>query len=245
MLNRAAGAERDARNLLQRRQRRVALKCLQERRGARVADLIELQAAARSGGSGMLNRAAGAEQGACDLPERRQRRVALECLRQRRGAHVTDPGVVQAFARRGGSGMRDTKAGPPAQSRASATYSRDASVALLLSASDSAAAPASPISFHPRLQRGVRKVRDARGETGPPAQSRARATYFTVVSVAWLLSASESAAAPAAPIGLSFRLLRGEEGQGCRWRDRAASTEQGTRDLRQRRQRRVALERLR
>jgi hypothetical protein len=35
--------------------------------------------------------------------------------------------------------------------------------------------------------------------TGPPAQSRARATYASVVSVALLLSASESTAAPASP----------------------------------------------
>jgi hypothetical protein len=28
----------------------------------------------------------------------------------------------------------------------------------------------------------VRRVRDARGETGPPGQSKARATYFSSVS---------------------------------------------------------------
>jgi hypothetical protein len=65
-------------------------------------------------------------------------------------------------------------------------------------------------------------VRAARGETGPPAQSRARATYKSVVSVALLLSASESAAAPSAPIWLCISLQRGEEGQGCSWRNRAA-----------------------
>jgi hypothetical protein len=53
------------------------------------------------------------------------------------------------------------------------------------------------------------KVRHARGETGPPAQSRARATYSSVVSVTLLLSASESAAAPAPPIWLFPRLQRG------------------------------------
>jgi hypothetical protein len=58
-------------------------------------------------------------------------------------------------------------------------------------------------------------VRDARGETGPLAQSRPRATYNSSVSVALLLSASESAAAPAAPIWFLPRLQRGEEGQGC------------------------------
>ncbi len=47
-----------------------------------------------------------------------------------------------------------------------------------------------------------RRVRVARGETGPPAQSRARATYPKCVSVALLLSASESAAAPSSPIWL-------------------------------------------
>ncbi len=76
--------------------------------------------------------------------------------------------------------------------------------------------------------------------TGPPAQSRARATYLRSISVALLLSASESAAAPAAPILLPPRLQRGEEGQGCSWRDRAAGAEQGARDLLQPRQRRVA-----
>jgi hypothetical protein len=67
------------------------------------------------------------------------------------------------------------------------------------------------------------RVRYARGETGPPAQSRARATYFSLVSVALLLSASESAAAPASPIWLSCRLQREEEGQGRSWRDWAAA----------------------
>jgi hypothetical protein len=36
--------------------------------------------------------------------------------------------------------------------------------------------------------------------SGPPAQNRARPTYSSDVSVALLLSASESAAAPATPI---------------------------------------------
>ncbi len=68
---------------------------------------------------------------------------------------------------------------------------------------------------------------------------------MTDVSVALLLSNFECAAAPASPIYSLFRLLRGEEGQGHSWRDRAASTKQGTRDLLERRQRRVALELLR
>jgi hypothetical protein len=67
----------------------------------------------------------------------------------------------------------------------------------------------------------------------------ARFACSDIVSVALLLSASESAAAPAAPILLLRRLQRGEEGQGCSWRDRAAGTEQGARNLLQRRQRRV------
>ncbi len=71
-----------------------------------------------------------------------------------------------------------------------------------------------------------------------------RATYLSDVSVALILSASDSAAAPAAPIWLSSRLQRGEEGQGCSWQDRAAGTEQDARDLLERRQRRVDLERL-
>jgi hypothetical protein len=45
-----------------------------------------------------------------------------------------------------------------------------------------------------------RRARDARGETGPPPQSSAHATYPSHVSVTLLLSASESAAAPASPI---------------------------------------------
>jgi hypothetical protein len=90
-----------------------------------------------------------------------------------------------------------------------------------------------------------RRVRDALGEKRPPAQSRARATYESDVSVALLLSASESAATPASPMLLLPRLQREENGQGCWWRDRAAGTEQGERDLRERSQRRVALERLR
>ncbi len=72
-----------------------------------------------------------------------------------------------------------------------------------------------------------------------------RATYMRDVSVALLLSVPESAAAPASPIRLFRRLQRGEEGQGCSWRDRAAGAEQGARDLLEQRQRRVALERLR
>ncbi len=58
-------------------------------------------------------------------------------------------------------------------------------------------------------------MRDARGETGPPAQSRARATYSSVVSVALILSASESAAAPGSPIWFLNRLQQREEGQEC------------------------------
>ena len=52
------------------------------------------------------------------------------------------------------------------------------------------------------------RVRHASGETGPPAQSRARATYASVVSVAFLMSASESVAAPASPIWFFSRLQR-------------------------------------
>ncbi len=124
-----------------------------------------------------------------------------------------------------------------------ATYSSDVSVALLVSASESAAAPASPIWLLYRLQRG--EVGQGCSWRDTKAQSRARATYPSFFSVALLLSASDSAAAPASPIWLSPRLQRGKEGHGCLWRDRAAGTEQGARNLLQRRQRRVALERLR
>jgi hypothetical protein len=50
----AAGTEQGARNLLEHRQRRVALERLRERRGALGADLVVHEPAARSGGSGML-----------------------------------------------------------------------------------------------------------------------------------------------------------------------------------------------
>jgi hypothetical protein len=101
MLNRAAGAEQGARNLPELRQRRVALERVC--RGARVTELVERHAVARSGGSEMLNRAASTKLGASDLLERRQRRVALE--RVCRGARVTELVLVQAVARRGGSAM--------------------------------------------------------------------------------------------------------------------------------------------
>jgi hypothetical protein len=126
--------------------------------------------------------------------------------------------------------VRDARSetGPPAQSRARKTYLSDVSVSFCFSASESAAAPLLPIWLPRRLQR-KRKVRDARGETGPPEKSRARATYYSFLSVALLLSASESASAPSSPIWFLHRLQRGEEGQGCLWRDRAAGTEQGAR----------------
>ncbi len=76
---------------------------------------------------------------------------------------------------------------------------------------------------------------------GSPAQSRGRTTHSRYFRIAMLLSASESTAAPAAPISLSYRLQRGEEGQGCSWRVRAAGTEHGVRDLPERRQRRVVI----
>jgi hypothetical protein len=143
------------------------------------------------------DRTADTKQSARDLLKRCHLRVALERLRERRGAPVADfVTTVQALR-----------------------------------------------AFRPFLRR---RVRDARGETEPPAQSRARATYVSVVSVALLLSASESAAAPRSPIWLFCRLQRGEgEGQRCSWQDRAAGTEQGVRDLLELSQRRVALERLR
>jgi hypothetical protein len=105
--DRAAGTEKGARDLLERRQRRIVLERLRERRGARLADLVVPQAAARRGGQGCSwrDRAAGTEQGASDLPKLRQCRVALDRLRERRGARVADLVSVQAAARRGGSGM--------------------------------------------------------------------------------------------------------------------------------------------
>jgi hypothetical protein len=54
------------------------------------------------------------------------------------------------------------------------------------------------MSLSYRLQRGEEGQGCSWRDT--KAQSRARATYCSVVSVALLLSASESAAAPASPI---------------------------------------------
>jgi hypothetical protein len=87
---RAASAEQDARNLLQRRQRRVALERLRDRCGAGLADIVAHQAAAKVEGQGCSgrDRAAGTEQGARNLRELRQRRIALERLRERRGARA-------------------------------------------------------------------------------------------------------------------------------------------------------------
>ncbi len=82
-----------------------------------------------------------------------------------------------------------------------------------------------------------RRVREARGKTGPQAKSRARATYRSDVSVALLLSASESAAAPPSPIWFQDTLQQGEEGQGRSRRDRAACTKLGVRNLLERRHR--------
>ncbi len=103
-----------------------------------------LQRGVEGQGYSRRDRAAGTEQGARDLLERRQRRVPLERLRERRGARVADLVVAKAAARRGGR-VRVTRGetGPPEQSRARATYPSDVSVALLLSASESFAAPAS------------------------------------------------------------------------------------------------------
>jgi hypothetical protein len=67
-------------------------------------------------------------------------------------------------------------------------------------------------------------------------------TYLSDVSVALLLSASESAATPASSIALWSRLQRGEEGQGVRGE---TGIEQGARNLLELRQRGVALERVR
>jgi hypothetical protein len=54
MRDRAAGTEQGVRDSQERRQRHVALERLRERRCARVADVVYFQAAARSGGLGML-----------------------------------------------------------------------------------------------------------------------------------------------------------------------------------------------
>jgi hypothetical protein len=51
--DRAAGTEQGARDLLERRQRRVALERLRERRGARGIDLVETKTAEEEG-QGML-----------------------------------------------------------------------------------------------------------------------------------------------------------------------------------------------
>jgi hypothetical protein len=53
----------------------------------------------------------------------------------------------------------------------------------------------------------------------------ARATQYSLVSVALLFSASESAAAPSSPILLPSRLQHGEEGQACSWSHREDNTD--------------------
>ncbi len=82
------------------------------------------------------------------------------------------------------------------------------------------------------------------GRQGRRARSRARATYKSNFRATLLSSASESAAAPESSILFQPRLQQGEDGQRCSRRD-LIGTAQGTRDLLERRQRRVALERLR
>ncbi len=104
-----------------------------------------------------------------------------------------------------------------------ATYSSDVSVELIVSASESAAEPASPIWLLSRLQQKM-ECQGCSWRDRAPAQRRARATYLSDVSVALILSASESAAAPTSPISSPSRLQRGEEGQGCSWRDTKAQS---------------------
>jgi hypothetical protein len=94
-------------------------------------------------------------------------------------------------------------------------------------------APASPIWLFCRLQRGEEGQRCLWRDRAAGTE-RARATYLSDVSVALLLSASESTEAPASSIPAQHRLQRGEKGQGCSVRDRA--TEQGAHDLLERRQ---------
>jgi hypothetical protein len=80
--DRAAGTEQGARKLLRRRQRRVVLERLRERRGARVSDMVVPQAAAKEKGQGCSwrDRAAGTEQGARDLLERCQQAQIIRKL---------------------------------------------------------------------------------------------------------------------------------------------------------------------
>jgi hypothetical protein len=67
--------------------------------------LSRLQWGEEGQGCSWRDRTAGTEQGARDLLERRERRVDLESLRERRGTRVADTVAAQAAARRGGSGM--------------------------------------------------------------------------------------------------------------------------------------------
>ncbi len=209
----AANKEQEARDLQKLRQRRVALERLRERRGAQVEDLGVTQAAARRGGQGCSwpDRAAGTEQGARDLLERSQRRIALERLRERRGARVADLGVPQAETMREGQGCswRDRAIGPQ-QGVLDLLELFKRRVTLERLRERRGARVADLVASQAVAKK--RRVRDARGETGPPAQSSARVSYVSDVSVTFLLSASESAATPASPIWLSSRLRRGEEG---------------------------------
>jgi hypothetical protein len=90
----------------------------------------------------VASEAASTEQGALDLRQRRQHRVAFERLRERRDARVADP--IERQAARGGSGMLVSTQGRRHRS-VRTTYSSDVSVALLLSALESAVALSSPI----------------------------------------------------------------------------------------------------
>ncbi len=144
------------------------------------------------------------QQGARDLLERRHGTAKAPASpisvlhRLQRG----EEGQRRSPLRRRHRGERDRAAGKEQAARDLVQRRQP----VLLSASESAAAPASPIWFRSSLQRGEQSQGCS---TGPLAQSRARETYYSDLSVALLLSASESAAAPASPIWLQNNLQRG------------------------------------
>jgi hypothetical protein len=85
-------------------------------------------------------------------------------------------------------------------------------------------------SLFPRLQRGKEGQGCSWCDRAAGTEQGARDLHERL-NFALLLSASDSAATPASPIWLLYRLQRGGEGQRCSWRDRAAGAEQGARDL--------------
>ena len=107
------------------------------------------------------------------------------------------------------------------------------------SGSTSSSSPNASVAVHSAKDGGTRRCPGT-----SESLATAEATHAGTLRAS-LLTRRRSATRFAMSAFQMLRLQRGEEGQGCSWRDRAAGTEQGARDLLERRQRRVDLERLR